>query len=288
MRLSIACAALAALMMVVAAPAHAGEAEGAAAEAADKPTVEVVITFPGGTTMGGTLVEGTQDGTLKVRTAGGMQEFRRQQWSSVQPKQRPTEFGVAQGLLARKDQKSYQAAASTFQQIYDKYAHLYIFGAEALDGKARAEVAMTQVARAVSTYQKLFSEYSGDDLTAQRRYNYAEVLKKVGGKDNRAEAIAQLDRVVSVTDDVLTMKALNMLAALHYENKDYSLSLRASLQVLILYGGYAGRDITVARAQLKEAKSNALLCCDKLSKSSSAEMKRRVEKIQSRVSRMPF
>ena len=293
MRLLTVYAVLVLVVLAAPAPARAGEAEGAAAEATapegrEKPTVEVVIAFPGGTQMEGTLVEATKDGTLRVRTAGGMQEFRRQEWATVQPKQRPKELGIARGLMDRKTQDTYRAAAKTYQQVYDTYAHLYIFGAEALDGKAQAEMSMNQFAQAVATYKQLFSEYTSTDITAERRYNYAQALTKVGGKDNRTEAIAQLDRVVDITDDLLTMKALNALAGLHYDNKDFYLALRASLEVLVLYGGYSGKDIAEAQQQLKLAKNNALLCCDKLGKSSSEEMKRRVAKIQDRVSRMPF
>jgi len=285
MRLLIAVAALMALASAALAPALAAEADSTATEGQNKATVDVVITFPGGVKMEGTLLKATNTGTLTVRTAGGEQEFRRQDWYMVEAKQRPADLNTARGLMAQKTQDAYRAAAKLYQKAYEQNAHLYIFGAEALDGRAQAEAYMNQYTQAAGTYKQLFSEYSGVDITAERRYRYAMVLKRVGGKDSIAEAIAQLERVIDATDDALTMRALNELGGLHYDNDDYYLALRSYLQVLILYGGQTSE---AARKELALAKKNALQCCDKLGKSSSSEMKRRVARIRDRVENMKF
>jgi len=112
-------------------------------------TVPVVLVLPGGQRLEGTLLEGSKDGSLKVKTSYAEQTFERKDWVQVSARQRPTEFTIAEQLL---QSKRYKAAAGKYQAIYDTYEHLYIFGADALDGKGQALMGLDSYKKALEAY----------------------------------------------------------------------------------------------------------------------------------------
>jgi len=271
MRVSLSALVVASLLGVLS--AWAGEAP---------PTVEVVVVLAGGQQVEGMLIEGSKDGTLKIKNPHGENTFTRSQWIEVRAKQRPKEFGIAEHRLAN---KQFDSAAKKYQEIYETYAPLYIFGAEALDGKACALMSLDKYDDALAVYGQLFRQYAGADLSYARRYRYAVCLGKVGGEKNLDRAVEQLEAIVALTDDVLTVRALDQLGRIHYGNKKYYLALRSFLQLYILYRGYGGEGAEEVRGLVASARGNAIACCEKLMKSSDASIKRRVETIKARLER---
>ena len=183
-----------------------------------KPTVPVVLVLAGGQQAEGTLLRGSKDGALTLKGAFGEQTFTRAKWVQVTARRRPSELASADQLLQG---KRYDPAAKKYQEVYDTYEHLYIFGAEALDGKGQALIKLKRYKQALAVYNQLFREYSGADLTYARRYRYAVCLGEVGGKQNDEKALAQLESVIAATDDVLTVLALYEHGQIHYGNKMY-------------------------------------------------------------------
>jgi tetratricopeptide (TPR) repeat protein len=267
---------------LAAAPARAGEEAAAPAATGSNITAEVTVSFPDGRTLDATLLAGSKDGSIKIKSPYGEQTLTRNDWTKVEPKQRPAEFALAQQMY---DSKHYDAAAKKYQEIYDKYESLYIFGAEALDGEGQAQMALGRYKEALDVYEQLFQEYSGADLTYQRRYNYARCLGQVGGKDNTEKAITQLEAVVAATDDVTTVRALYQLGKIQYAAGKNYLALRAFMQVFILYRSYRGEGAAEVQALVKSSLENAITCCDNLSKTSDPGIKRRVDEIRARLVR---
>lgn len=278
MRLLAASLALALLALGTVQAARAGEEPGGESTT----TVPVTIVLRGGQTEEGVLIKGTSDGALTLRTAYGDRTFARGDWTEVRPKSRPPELAVAGGLLRN---GRYDAAAKKYQEIYDAYAGLYVFGAEALDGKGQALMGQDKWRPALEVYEQLFRDYSGSDLTYGRRLHYARCLSEAGGESGREKAVAQLEQIIAATDDVQTVRALDLLGQIHYAEGKHYLALRSYLQVLILYQNYAGEGAAEVQRLVQKARENAIGCCDKLSKSSSASMKARAEKIKARLVR---
>jgi len=276
MRVFVAGVALALLALGAVWPAQAVEGAGEASAV----TVPVTIVLRGGQAEEGVLVKGTQDGSLTLKTTYGERTFARGDWVEVRPKTRLPEFAIAEGLLRG---KRYAAAAKKYQEVYDTYAGLYIFGAEALDGKGQALMGQGKWREALEVYEQLFRDYSGSDLTYGRRYQYAHCLAEAGGESGREKAIAALDQIIAATDDVLTVRALDLLGQIHYAEGKHYLALRSYLQVLILYRNYAGEGAAEVQRLVQKARENAIGCCEKLGKSSDASMKKRADKIKARL-----
>jgi len=276
MRVLVASVALALVALGAVPPAQAGEVAGGTSAV----TVPVTIVLRGGQTEEGVLVKGAPDGSLTLRMAYGERTFARGDWVEVRPKTRPSEFAIAEGLLRS---RRYDAAAKKYQEVYDAYAGLYIFGAEALDGKGQALMGQDKWPEALEVYEQLFRDYSGSDLTYARRHHYAHCLAEAGGESGREKAVALLDQIIAATDDVRTVRALDLLGQIHYAEGKHYLALRSFLQVLILYRNYAGEGAAEVQRLVQKARENAIGCCDKLSKSSDASMKKRAEKIKARL-----
>ena len=165
MRLLMTCISLLAALMA-ASIVHAGEPAGETPDADAKPTVPVVVVLAGGQQAEGTLLRGSKDGALTLKGAFGEQTFTRAKWVQVTARRRPSELASADQLLQG---KRYDPAAKKYQEVYDTYEHLYIFGAEALDGKGQALIKLKRYKQALAAYNQLFREYSGADLTYARR-----------------------------------------------------------------------------------------------------------------------
>ncbi len=273
-------ATLVALGLAIAPPAYAGEAAdtGEAPATPSKPTLDVVLTLAGGRTLECTVLEGTKDGTIKVKSPYGEQTFKRNEWVEARPKTPPAEFAIAKGLY---NKRQFGKASDKYQEIYDTYEHLYVLGADALDGKGQALMQLDKYKSALAVYERLFQDYSGADITYLRRYFYAVCLSQVGGEKNFDEAVTQLEGVVAVTDDVITVRSLYQLGLIHNRNKKRLLALRAFMQVFILYRSYQGDNQQEIQALVERARKNAIACCNALGKSSNTSIKRRVGKIKS-------
>ena len=110
-------------------------------------------------------------------------------------------------------------------------------------------------------------------------------LAEVGGKERLEDAVAQLDAVVALTDNVLTVRALDRIGRIHYGQKKYYLALRSFMQIYILYRNYAGEGAQEVAALVTRSRRNAITCCDKLLKSSDTAVKRQVERIKAGLER---
>lgn len=258
------------LALLAATPATAGEST-------DQISVRVTVTLHSGSTIDGTLISGTKDGELTIRTGDGEQKLSRDSWYAVAPARPLGQFTEADRLYG---EKKYDEAAKKYESAYTTFEHLYAFGAQALDGQGRSLLQAGKAAEAVAAYEKLFSEYTGADLSPARRYYYGVALDSAGGRDNRDKAITQLEYVADTTDDATTAAALYMLGRLYYKDKRYMQSLRSSLRVIVLYGNWPGGSTqdTVARARQLAAHA-----CEKLSKSTDAALRKRAESIAARL-----
>ena len=286
MRVLVTSAALALVALIAGPSAQAGEAPETAAGDSDaaggKPTVAVVVTLKGGGKEEGTLLEGWKDGTIRYKTPYGERTLPRGDWVQVKAKKRLPKFALADSMLRT---KRYDAASKKYQEAHDTYKHLHIFGAEALDGKGQALIKLKEYKRALAVYGQLFREYSGADLSHSRRYRHAVCLGKVGGRANREKAIGELERVIAVTDEVVTVRSLYQLGQIHYGNKKYYLALRSYMKLFILYRNYPGESAREVQALVKSARNNAISCCKKLMSSSNASIKKRAEKIKAGLER---
>lgn len=274
--------ALSVLLLWAAPPARAGEPTDAATATAGKSTVEVVVVMPDGKTLEGTLIGGTKDGSITVKSPYGEQTFARSDWVEVRPKAKPRGLSVADEMMSS---KRYDSAAQQYQKVYDDYEHLYVFGAEALDGKGQALMKLKRYRQALAVYNQLVKEYSGADLSYARRYHYAVSLSSVGGKSNDEKAVDELNAIVAATDDALTVRSLYQLGRIHYGNEQYELALRAFLQVYILYRNYRGADVQRVQTLVASAKSNAVVCAKALVKTTGGAAKRRYSKLIDRLQR---
>jgi tetratricopeptide (TPR) repeat protein len=277
MRAFVATAALVLLVFGAIRTAQAGEEP----EGQGVPSVPVTIVLRNGQTEEAMLVKGSPDGALTLRTEYGERTLARSDWMEVRPKTSPREFTVAEGLLRS---GRYAAAAAKYQEIYDTYAGLYVFGDEALDGKGQALMSQDKWPEALKAYEQLFREYSGNDLTYARRQRYAHCLAEAGGEPGREKAVALLEQIIATTDDVRTVRALDLLGHIHYAGGKHYLALRSYLQVLILYRNYEGDGAAEVQRLGQQARENAIGCCDKLIKSSNESMKKRAEKVKARLS----
>jgi tetratricopeptide (TPR) repeat protein len=270
MRVATTVAALVLTLLVTVSPARAGEDT-------DKITVRVTVTLRNGQTMDGTLISGTKDGELTLRTDAGDQTLARDSWYAVAPARRPAQFADAEALY--RDGK-YEAAAQKYESIYATFEHLYVFGAEALDGQGQALLKAGRPKEAVAAYERLLREYTGADVSPARRYWYARALTEAGGDANRDKAIAQLEYIVDVTDDAVTVRSLYRLGQLYYDAKRYMQALRSNLRLIVLYGNLSDNE---TQGIVAKARQNALACCEKLSKSSDPALKKRAESIAARL-----
>ena len=277
-------AALAGLGLPIAPSAYAGEAAdtGEAPATPSKLTLDVILKLANNKTLECTVLEGTKDGTIKVKSPYGEQTFKRNEWVEARPKTPPAEFAIADGLY---NKRQFGKASEKYQEIYDTYEHLYVLGADALDGKGQALMQLDKYKSALAVYEHLFQDYSGADITYLRRYYYAVCLSQVGGAANFDKAVTQLEGVVAVTDDVLTVRSLYQLGLIHNRNKKRLLALRAFMQVFILYRSYQGENQQEVLALVERARTNAIECCDDLGKSSNTSIKRRVGKIKAALER---